>query len=182
MLRTSLMTTFVLGALAPSLSADEFHFRAKTEAEKTQGNAGAALEGVLLREENGNYVIRVEGGEVVVPKASVVEIVKTDLTVEVLEEREQNNRERLAEANTKRRQWQAAEAAAARDAEAAEAAASAAQAPQQIEVVVDFMGLLPNYRFKPTYDPVLHRVNLDGLARVVEAYLRGEVQRAAYRR
>ena len=47
-------------------------------------------------------------------------------------------------------------------------------------VNVDFKGVLPAYGFN-IYDPVIHRVDLRGLARQIEDYLRAEVERAANR-
>jgi hypothetical protein len=179
MLRNLIAGAAFLGLSAP-VFADKFYFGAPADAEKTQGNAAQYVEGVLLREENGNYVIRVEGGEITLAKSMVTKIEKDALTVADLEKREKAAAEKLAAANKTRKEWQAAEADAKRsEAQAAEATA-AKQAPRAVDVVVDFQGLLPNYRFK-TFDPVLDRVNLQGLQQVIEAYLWDEVNRAAHR-
>jgi hypothetical protein len=53
-------------------------------------------------------------------------------------------------------------------------------AKRDFVINVDFKGLLPAYGFS-VYDPVIHRVDLRGLARQVEDYLRAEVERAANR-
>jgi hypothetical protein len=118
---------------------------------------------------------------VTIPKSSVKSIDKTPLTVADLEKKEADSRQQLVDLNRRRREVQAAEASARRAEAQTREATAAAQAPKEIRVVVDFQGLLPNYTFR-VFDPVLDRVNLPGLAAVVEAYLREEVQRAAHRR
>lgn len=183
MIRIALLS-LGLALLAPSASADKFYFGKKETAEKLQAGSPDVVEGVLLREENGIYVIRVEGGEIHVPKDSIYRIEKDDLTVAAIEQRERAARERLARADEERRRFLVAEAS--RRAEAVRPAEAAARreagGERELRIVVDFQGLLPNYRFRAPYDPVLHRVNLGGLARVVEAYLREEIERAAHRR
>jgi hypothetical protein len=174
MLLRPILAAAALLALAPAARADKFYFTtADEDAKASEGSSASFVEGVLLKEESGFYFVRVEGGEIQLPKASVVRIEKDGLTVAQLEERERAAAERLAAANRDRRDVQAAEASTRK--EAAEAAAPAPQ--RELQVVVDFQGLIPNFRFK-TFDPILDRVNLDGLARVVEAYLRQEVERA----
>lgn len=177
----AMLAGLAIAGLTASAKADRFHFVTPADAKKIEGNAPSYVDGVLLREENGNYVIRVDGGEITIPKASVKEIEKTALTVADLEKGEKDARERLADLNKRRTQVQAAEAAARRSEAQAREAAAAQEAPKEIRIVVDFQGLLPSYQFR-AYDPVLHRVNLQGLAAVVEAYLREEVERAAHRR
>lgn len=183
MIRIALLS-LGLSVLAPSVSADKFYFGTAQEAEKLQAGTPDVVEGVLLREENGTYVIRVEGGEIHVPKDSIYKIEKDDLTVAAIEQRERASRERLARADEERRRLLAAEASRrVEGVHPAEAATRRGAEPErEIRIVVDFQGLLPNYRFRAPYDPVLHRANLSGLARVVEAYLREEIERAMHRR
>lgn len=169
-------------ALCPAARADKFYFTtAEEDAKAAEGSVPSFVEGVLLREEGGFYVVRVEGGEIQLAKDSVKRIEKTDLTVAQLEEREKSAAEKLATANRVRSEVQAAEASAQRAEQAAEAAATAAQQPRELIITVDFQGLIPNLRFQ-TFDPILDRVDFDGLARVVEAYLREEVERSLGRR
>lgn len=220
--------------LAPSLCADRFFFGSEADDKKFVGKEGAdtraSIAGVLLREENGMYVIRVEGGEVWVERARVYQVDKDDLTVAQLEDREREAKDLLAAAD-KRRVAQFAEATARRSDRAAPA--PEATKAQALTIEVDFDGLLPGYKFNPNsdvlrrvdlvglsrqiedwllangvepmqgarrdftinvdfkgllpaygfsvYDPVVHRVDLRGLARQVEDYLRAEVSRAANR-
>lgn len=233
MMRTPLFVVFALVASAPALRADRFYFGSEAEDKKFVGQEGfdarSTLAGVLLREQDGMYVIRVEGGEVWVERTRVYRIEKDDLTVAQISERERKAQTDLAAARA-RRLTQVAEAAAQRsDAPKAadEAGAKALTlevdfagilpgykfqadsdvlrrvdltklsreiedwlrangvepargAERDFTVNVDFKGLLPSYGFK-IYDPIIHRVDLRGLARQVEDYLRAEVEAAANR-
>lgn len=235
-MRTPFLLTLAFVASAPALQADRFYFGSKAEDEKLETlegkDARSVLSGVLLREQDGMYVIRVEGGEVWVEQSRVYQIEKDDLTVAQIEERERAAQDELRAqlAALHARQAQVAEAAARRE---------AAESPQEssktdaLTVEVDFTDLLPGYRFDPQsevlqrvdlvglaqeieswlaehgaqppadaqrdftvhvdfkgllpaygfriYDPVIHRVDLRGLARQVEDYLRAEVRAAANR-
>jgi len=229
-MRTPLLCA-VLAALAPAVSADRFYFGSEAEDKKFIGVEGAehrsVISGVLLREQDGMCVIRVEGGEVWVERSRIYKIDKDDLTVAKIEERERAAQERLAQAERKR-QTQIAEAAARRSERPV-----AEEQPKSLTVEIDFDGLLPGYKFRPNsdvlrrvdlvrlsreiqdwlsthgeppppgakqdftvnidfkgllpgfgfriYDPVIHRVDLRGLARRVEDVLRAEVEAAANR-
>jgi hypothetical protein len=48
--------------------------------------------------------------------------------------------------------------------------------PQAIEVVVDFQGLLPAQVFR-FYEPIIGRIDLNGLGQAIEDYLRAELRR-----
>lgn len=176
MLRLSLAALATLAFHRPAL-ADKFHFGPADDAKKMQAGTPQIVEGVLLKEENGMLEIRVEGGTITLAKAMVTKIEKDGLTVADLEKREKDTRDKLALADRKRGEIQAAEASARRSEAPAEAA------PQkELRIVVDFQGMLPNYTFKSSFDPVLDRVNLGGLAPLVETYLRDQVERAAGRK
>ena len=171
--------------LAPSAHADKFYFSTAEEDQALpEGSQPSYLEGVLLREEENRYVIRVEGGEVQIPKAQVKRIEKDGLTVEQLADREDAAKERLAAANRARDEVGVAEASARGSARATEAAARSnaqeATADRMVNIVVDFQRLLPDYTFR-TYDPVLRRANFSGLAQVIENYLSRQVLDAAHR-
>jgi hypothetical protein len=176
-----LPVSLVAFCLAAPAAADKFHLGSADDAKKlAEGSSPSVIEGVLLEEKDGNYVIRVDGGEIRLAKASVHKIEKDGLTVADLEKREKDASDRLAEANVRRSQLQAAEASATREARNA-AAARSPEMPESIVINVDFNGLLPSYAFRTGYDPVLHRADLSGLAGVVEAYLRDELARVHHR-
>jgi hypothetical protein len=220
-------------ALASTAQADRFYFGREADDKKVVAGEGATAEsivhGVLLREQDGLYVIRIEGGEVWVEKSRIYKVERDGLTVAQLEEREKAAQTKLAESGEKRAR-SAAEAAAPRP----RIEPPAESAAKSMRIEVDFDGLLPGYKFAPNsdvlrrvdvaslsatietwllengvqprasakrdfdvqidfkgllpamglsiYDPVVHRVDLNGLARRIEDYLRGEVERAANRR
>lgn len=181
MLRLTLAGLCLLAATRTA-HADRFHFATSTDKHAAAAAQLDTVDGVLLKDENGIYTIRIEGGTIEIQKALVSKIEKTDLTLAQIEDREKAAAQKLVDANKKRHEVQVAEAAASkRDAEAHAAEAAALPKERELKVVVDFRGLLPNYVFQ-TYDPVLHRVNLNGLAVVIEKYLREEVEKAAGRR
>ena len=164
-----------LAALAPSLRADRFYFGNEADDKKFVGKEGgdarAAITGVLLREQNGMYVIRVEGGEVWVDRSRIYRVEKDGLTVAQIEEHERSAREVLTAAN-KRRATQAVEAAARRSEQPVAAEAKEAKEPKSkaLTLEVDFDGLLPGYKFNPNSD-VLRKVDLVGLSRQIEDWL-----------
>lgn len=225
-----------LAVLAPAAHADRFYV-GDPKRDQADGQA-EFVHGVLLREQEGQYVIRVVGGEMWLDKARVHRIEKDDLTIARVEQLEREEAEKVAAANERRLAVQAAQAEA-RQRLRAEAAAAEASAQREIEarademtiavdfdtlvprfqpskevlrrldlvklsreiedylrangyapddgratrdftVHVDFAGALPAYGFQ-VYDPIIHRVDLQGLARQVEDFLRAELARAANR-
>ncbi len=112
-------------ALCGLARADKFYLR--TEGADAIGNARPYIEGVLIRSVDSVYEIRIEGGEITVPKSLIVKIEKDDLTVEKLVEREENKAQRLRDADTRRREVMAAEAVARREARARAAEQEAAE-------------------------------------------------------
>ncbi|MEM7200507.1 MAG: hypothetical protein AAF628_09600 [Planctomycetota bacterium] len=162
--------TLLLALVLPAgtAHADKFYFGAEEDGDNKHGNAGLYVEGVLLRTlENGDYVIRVQGGEVTLPKDMVQKIVQDGLTVGQIEQRERDNAEALAAANARRaedRQVRVAEASARVESN------RSVEPPQPLHLLVDFRSLMPNYVFKQ-YDPVLRRANLGGVRNVIDAFL-----------
>lgn len=178
MLRITLAGLCLLAATRVA-HADRFHFAKPGDRTAAASAQLDTVEGVLLKDENGIYTIRVEGGTIEIDKKLVTKVEKTDLTLQKIEDREKAATAKLADSNRKRREVQATEASASKR----ELDARAAEAPKEkeLKIVVDFQGLLPNYTFR-TYDPVLHRVNMAGLAAAVERYFREEIERAAGRK
>lgn len=220
-------------ALASTAQADRFYFGREADDKKVVAGEGATAEsvvqGVLLREQDGLYVIRIEGGEVWVEKSRIYKVERDGLTVAQLEEREKAAQTKLAVSNEERARTVAEAAAPRRRVEPTPESAA-----KSMRIEVDFDGLLPGYKFAPNsdvlrrvdvaslsaaiegwllengvqprasakrdfdvqidfkgllpamglniYDPVIHRVDLNGLARKIEDYLRTEVERAANRR
>ncbi len=228
--------TLALAVLSPAARADRFHFGSQADADKHAAGELSVVDGVLLREHEGQFVIRVVGGEMWIDKTLVYRVDKDDLTVTRIQEQEQAQQDQLAAANAQRRERQVAEAAAARRAAAIAEASASREAVRQKELTVDvdLQGLLPDYKFQPSsdvarrldltalsreiedflrqhgvtpdphvsardlrivvdfkgllptyeftiYDPVIHRIDLQGLARQVEDFLRAHVRRAANR-
>ena len=66
------------------------------DAVAVEGNQPRAIEGVLLDQDGDSYHIRVAGGEIWLPKAQVVKVDKTGLTVADLERSERQAAERRA--------------------------------------------------------------------------------------
>jgi len=163
-----LLVTLLL-ATAGRLPADKVYLRSSSQAAAIEGQAEEAIVGMVLSEEDGQVTIRVEGGTLVLAKAQIARIERGGLTEAQLEEREATMREALAAADQQRQQQLGAWAeAAARRAEAPE--------PQAIEVSVDFQGLLPAQVFR-FYEPIIGRIDMEGLGRAIEDYLRAELRR-----
>lgn len=177
---STLPATLVACLLAGPALADEFHFSPKDAPEHQR----RVVEGVLLEEQDGNYRIRVEGGEISVPKALVQHIEKGGLTVAQIEQREKEAREDLALANQNRRSMLAEEAAlratARREERAAEAAMAAAEAAAGAAAEVVEAAVTP---VVVGYDPVIHRaVTMDTIVdREIRRALGGEIRRAVQR-
>lgn len=119
--------------------ADKFWLSDPAEqAKAAEGSSPDVIEGVLLEETDAGYRIRVVGGELILPKASVFKIEKDAMTAEAVAKAEVKAREASAAADLERRTAQeqmrstrrarAAEASARREARATDAAMSPAQA------------------------------------------------------
>ncbi len=113
MLRLALASLAAL-VLSPYASADKFYFTSDEEtALEEEDSIPDVIEGVLTAEDDENYTIRVEGGEVQVAKDLVLKIERDDLTVADIEAREQANAPALAQIDEERQQFLAAERAEA---------------------------------------------------------------------
>lgn len=99
-------------AFGQSLKADEFHFGSADAASKmAEGSNADMIRGVLQRREGNMLVIRIVGGEIMVPRSSVYKIVNDDLSVADIVDYEMASAQQLAEANQARLKQQADEAA-----------------------------------------------------------------------
>jgi hypothetical protein len=179
--RLFLTSCFGLLALAGTARADRFHLSPPERAGKmTQGEADV-IEGVLLSEEDGLLVIRVEGGVMRLPKDSVHRIEKDDLTAETIEQREASRADELAAANRARRQLVAAEReqrAKLRSGRAALREAAATRTAQPVEAA-EAPALI--------YDPVLHVVvpaeaDAGAIQKELGGLIRRDLQKNARRR
>ncbi len=167
--------------------ADKFYFYSAGDQQKTVGNAANNnfVEGVLLKEDKDTYTIRILGGQMNIAKSMVTKIEQDGLTVAQLEAREAARMSALAQQDNNRRQVQAMEAAARKDARATEAAMPRDRSPAQLNIDVDFNGIIGHFRTGGRavlpYDPVIRRANLSGLPTIVDAYMQAllDQQRAS---
>lgn len=174
--------------LAPSAHADRFYLGSQEDVDRMTAEEGSepdVVEGVLLKEEGDNYVIRVEGGEITIPKAMVFKVDKDDLSVADLEGRENDAVGRLAEANAARQEMQAValseKLASYSNLRAAEAAARAEEARAVNAALLTAPGAAAGIG---VYDPVLDistqsaldNVLLNSVRTETAGYLRRYVQ------
>jgi hypothetical protein len=169
LLRNLLPVLFSLG-LAPGLFADRFHLGTADAAAKITDGSPDFIEGVLLREENGVYVIRVEGGEVQIAKALVWKVEADGLTAEQLSKRETDRAEELARADAQRKVQlgAAAEAHIERLREVRAAEAAARRDSESVRVVEAAAGRM-------VYDPILHTAVEVGVGGIVGDTVRREL-------
>lgn len=107
-MRILLLMTVAMALCAPA-KADKFWLEDPANAAKSaEGSTPLYLQGVLLGEADGYYEIRVEGGTLRLPKASVHRIDKDALTVAEVDAAEQDRRDALASADAERQQLLAA--------------------------------------------------------------------------
>ena len=177
-LRTSWFALASLVAFAPLAHADKIYLKSTGKQPEVAQQAPDFIEGKVLSEKDGQVTIRVEGGTIVIARASIDRIEKDGLTEQQIASREDDMRKRLADADQKRgtmlAQWA--------DASAKRAEASAAErAREPLEVVVDFQGVIPTQLFR-FYEPIIGRIDMDGLGRAIENYLRAEVRRLSRER
>jgi hypothetical protein len=156
--------TLVLGTLLLQVpaKADKFWLSDPKAEKAAEGAPPNILTGVLIAESDEGYHVRVVGGEVILPKASVFKIEKDGLSVDDIVKTEKDQAEALAAADRERQMAQAAarrerevravEAAVRRDERraAAEAAASAAT-----EIPVE-----PISTTEPSFDPVVDALRM----------------------
>lgn len=176
-----LITSLGLLSLAGPARADRFHLTSAERAGKMTEGSADAIEGVLQAEEGDLLVIRVEGGVMRLPRASVHRIEKTDLTVEDIEGREAAKAEELAAANRARRQLVAAERERTAQLRASRAELTEASTRRE-SVVVEASA--PRAE---VYDPVLHvvvpvRAGADEVRKELGGLIRRDLQKNARRR
>lgn len=165
-----LLTSVCLAVFASPALCDKVFFKATAQAKTAPGEAPDYIEGKVTSESDKEVTIRVEGGTITVTKDQVLRIERDALTVKDIEAKEAASRERLAAANAKREEamgrW--AEAVAQRHVEPKQS--------REIRIDVDFSKMIPP-ELLSYYDPILHRVDMRGLARAIEDYLRAELER-----
>ncbi|MBI5850216.1 MAG: hypothetical protein HZB39_04145 [Planctomycetes bacterium] len=169
LLRNFIPVLLSLG-LAPNLLADRFHLGSPDTAAKITDGTPDFVQGVLLREENGAYVIRVEGGEMQLQKSLVWKVESDGLTVEQVQKRETERAEELARANARRAVQLGAAAEARferlREVRAAEAAAKREEQSRAVEAVAGS---------RTVYDPILHTAVEVGVGGIVGDTVRREL-------
>ena len=162
-------------ALPQSLLADRFYFGSPETEKKMVAGTPDYVEGVLLRREDGNYVIRIKGGEISVPESSIYKIERDALTVETISAREKADAPRLARANEARRAMRAeAEqrrldaADARREAERAQVTAEHRHAAEALSAGYDAV-LHVFHTLYPPSTPVTPERTDRGLSRYIDA-------------
>jgi hypothetical protein len=126
---------FVLGSLLfqVSVHADTFWLSdPKQQQDAAEGSAPDVVKGVLIAESDEGYHVRIVGGEVILPKASVWKIEKDDLSIDAIVKMERDRADALAAANREREMAQAA-ARRARQLAAVEASIGRVEAAQAAE-------------------------------------------------
>lgn len=96
----------LIGALlfAAPAKADKFWLSdPKAEATAAEGSTPNIIEGVLLAEDDDGYHIRIEGGEIVLPKKSVFKIEKDGLSLDGIVKAEGDGKAAGERANEERR-------------------------------------------------------------------------------
>jgi len=111
----------VLLICAPA-KADKFWLSDPAKQAATPGSSPDLIHGVLVAEDDEAYHIRIEGGELVLPKSRVFKVEKDGLTLDAIIKKETGKQKELAQANRERIAAQA-EAKAQRDVRIAEASA-----------------------------------------------------------
>ena len=157
----------VLLICAPA-KADKFWLSDPAQQPATAGSSPDLIQGVLVAEDDEAYHVRIEGGEVLLPKAQVFKVEKDGLTLTDITKAEASSKKALAQANkdrvaaqaqaSKRRKARIVEASARRTARAIEADASRRQAPA-----------LPAARFDPIIGVVTGGISDAALIRDTEA-------------
>ncbi|MBX3464286.1 MAG: hypothetical protein KF830_14035 [Planctomycetes bacterium] len=114
-----------------------------------QGSLPDTLRGVLIAESDEGYHVRIVGGEVILPKASVFKIEKDDLTIEAIVQAERDQADALAAADRERQMAQLANRRA-REIAVVEASAARAAAATAADA-----GAAAGAGEAPAFDPVL---------------------------
>lgn len=113
----------VLLICAPA-KADKFWLSdPKSEQSAAAGSSPNLIQGVLVAEDDDGYHVRIEGGEILLPKKSVFKIEKDDLTLDAIVKAETDSKQGGKTANESRRASQASQKRM-RDVRIADASAS----------------------------------------------------------
>lgn len=167
----------VVLAFVPLLSltarADKIHFLSKTDNSKVTGNAPNYIEGIVVSESEDKIEVRVQGGTMILDRKRVAYIEKDGLKIADIEGRERASAARLQDADSERLQTQGQWA----DAVARKREVLQKEEPKrELRIVVDFKGILPDQVLR-FYNPVLHRIDMRGIADAIEKYLLQEIRR-----
>lgn len=170
MMFRTLIPLICLAAFAPQAHADKFYLGSEETAAKMTEGEPDVVEGVLLKEEDGFYVIRVEGGEIRLPKARVWKVEKTELTAAQVENREAEAESRLAQENDARRARLRADAEAEQSRIATAREAAAARQAAVVEAAVPVVPAAVG-----GYDPVLDVYTGSTVQYIVDDVIRTEL-------
>ncbi len=158
MLRLALVPLAAL-VFSPYASADKFHFLSDEETAKEEVDSiPDVIVGVLTAQDEENYTIRVEGGEIQVAIDMVVKIERDNLTVADLEALEAANAPAVAQADEARQQFLAAERAESAAVRSEIIAMEAALIEAEIAAAADAVympGVPPALQEASYYDPII---------------------------
>lgn len=129
--------------------ADKFWLAETSNTPANQASTPNFVEGVLMEETDGMYVLRVVGGEMRLPKSSVSKVEKDGLTIGAIEQAEKAAAEKLALQNRERELEQSA-AKKAREIQVLEASARRSAKPADAVVAP-----APDVPPAPVFDPVI---------------------------
>ena len=136
---------------APLAHADKFYLGSADDAAKmAEDSSPNMISGVLLKEDDTFYTLRVEGGEMQLQKALVYKVEKDTLTVAAIEALENDAQARLAQADLERKQILAAS-----DTEIAGNSSRAVEAAMRRGGVGTSEAALSEVEPAPVFDPVL---------------------------
>ena len=170
-----LLVVVLAGSLQPANAPDTFWVLA---ANHQKDDKPEPIRGALLGEDATHYHVRVEGGELWIEKALVQRVEKDELTVEAIQQKEQQKRDAAKAEPVSQPAAEAATAASDATAKPAEAAAAKKEAEAAPTPAAAADASVATDEAAPRYDPVLHRMTGSAMASARE---RLEELRAAYR-
>jgi len=150
----SLLPVALISLIAGSVQAQTFYLGTEADHDKlmaVEGSTPDALTGRLLSESETDYTIRVEGGELTLPKTSVWKVEGTAPTIASIEDAEQASRDVLAAADEERRAFLSDDAEIVSDLRARAAEASFAREPELAPLPADTAAAT----LLPAFDPVI---------------------------
>lgn len=151
----ALTATLAVLALAATVPTQTFYLGTEADHERMtaiEGSTPATLVGALIGEDDTTYTLRVEGGEVTLPKDSVWKVEGSAPTLASIEESEAKARDDLAIAENQRQEFLARDREFVRNLRADAAEASYRAEP---ELVLPEAEVAPEFVPLPAYDPVL---------------------------